>query len=199
MPSAESITLTDAVAASLRASCALPLDFAGRIRSGHTAISAAVVEGYDLDTMWRESDPDKRLPGKYRRHQVVTDERFGFTVVVLLWEPGACTPIHDHETWCVFGMLQGEVEVTNYSVLPAAASGPLHLREVGREHVGEGVMGDNLGADTEVHRVRNVGRDRALSLHVYGNDLTKRTLFGGRGLIVDGKEKCFAFQGSPAY
>ena len=47
--------------------------------------------------------------------------------------------------------------------------------------------------------MRNTGAERAISLHVYGDDLTKRTLFNGRGLIVDGKEKCFAFQGSPAY
>jgi predicted metal-dependent enzyme (double-stranded beta helix superfamily) len=199
MPSASSITLTDAVAASLRDSCALPMDFTGRIRAGHTALSAAVVEGYDLPSMWRESDPDKRLPGKYRRHQVVTDERFGFTVVVLLWEPGASTPIHDHETWCVFGMLQGDLELTNYAVVLDDKAGPLHLREVGRERLLTGLIGDNREPDTEVHRVRNTGSERAISLHVYGDDLTKRTLFGGRGLIVDGKEKCFAFQGSPAY
>lgn len=199
MPSASSITLTDAVAAALRDSCALPMDFAGRIRCGHTAISSAVVEGYDLDAMWRESDPDKRLPGKYRRHQVVTDERFGFTVVVLLWEPGAATPIHDHETWCVFGLLQGHLELTNYAVTRDDKVGPLHLREVGRERLRAGLIGDNREPDTEVHRVRNTGSERAISLHVYGNDLTKRTLFNGRGLIVDGKETCFAFHGSPAY
>ena len=199
MPSASSITLTDAVAASLRESCARPMDFTGRIRAGHTALSAAVVEGFDLDAMWRESDPDKRLPGHYRRHQVVTDERFGFTVVVLLWEPGASTPIHDHATWCVFGMLEGDLEVTNYAVVLDEKAGPLHVREVGRERMRPGLIGDNREPDTEVHRVRNTGTQRAISLHVYGDDLTKRTLFGGRGLIVDGKEKCFAFQGSPAY
>ncbi len=128
----KTITLTDAVANALRASCAESLDFAGRIRAGHQAISRAVVEGYDLDAMWRESDPDKRLPGGYRRHQVVRDERYGFTVVVLLWEPGACTPIHDHDTWCVFGLLDGRLEVTNYAVLEAPGEKNIHLHEVSR-------------------------------------------------------------------
>ena len=193
------MTLTDAVAASLRVTCARPMDFAARIRCGHEAISRAVVEGFDLDLMWRESDPDKRHPGGYRRHQVVTDDALGFTVVVLLWEPGACTPIHDHDTWCVFGLLEGNLEITNYGVLDDGAAGPLHLREVGREHLRTGLIGDNREPNTEVHRVRNTGLERAISLHVYGDDLTKRTLFNGRGLIVDGKETCFAFQGSPAY
>ena len=192
-------TLTDAVAAHLRECCAKPMDFAGRVRCGHEAISRAVVEGYDLDAMWRESDPDKRLPGGYRRHQVVTDGTYGFTVVVLLWEPGACTPIHDHDTWCVFGLLQGELEVTNYGVLDDDDQGLILLREVGREHLLAGVIGDNRLPGTEVHRVRNIGRERAISLHVYGSDLTRRTLFGGRGIRVEGKTGCFAHSSAPAY
>jgi predicted metal-dependent enzyme (double-stranded beta helix superfamily) len=198
MSSPEAVTLTDAVAASLREACAQPLDFAGRIRRGREAISRAVVDGHDLAAMWRESDPDKRLSGNYRRHQVVTDENFGFTVVVLLWEPGAVTPIHDHDTWCVFGILQGGLEVTNYTV-EDDGKGPIKLSEAGREQVAAGLIGDNREPTTEVHRVRNVGGERAISLHVYGNDLTKRTLFGGREIRVDGKEGCFAFETRPAY
>jgi predicted metal-dependent enzyme (double-stranded beta helix superfamily) len=198
MSSRQALTLTDAVAASLRRTCAQPVGFEGRIRAGHEGISRAVVEGYDLDEMWRESDPDKRLSGRYRRHQVVTDEEFGFTVVVLLWEPGAITPIHDHDTWCVFGVLQGGLEVTNYASEPEDG-GPIHLTEVGRELVGAGVIGDNKVPNTEVHRVRNVGTERAISLHVYGNDLTQRTLFDGREIRVDGKTGCFAFENLPAY
>jgi len=192
-------TLTDVVAAELRQACSLPMDFAGRVRCGHTAISRAVVEGYDLDAMWRESDPDKRLPGGYRRHQVVTDEAFGFTVVVLLWEPGACTPIHDHDTWCVFGLLQGQLELTNYGIVEDDGKSLLHLREASRELLHAGILGDNRDPLTEVHRVRNTGSERALSLHVYGQDLTKRTLFNGRGIRVDGKEGCRAFLNAPAY
>ncbi len=192
-------TLTDVVAQSLRDSCRQSLDFAGRIRCGHAAISAAVVEGYDLDEMWRESDPDKRLAGKYRRHQVVTDESFGFTVVVLLWEPGACTPIHDHDTWCVFGLLQGKLEVTNYGIVEDDGKGPFQIREVSRETLRAGLLGDNREADTEVHRVRNTDGERSISLHVYGSDLTKRTLFNGRGIRLDGKDGCRAFSNAPAY
>jgi predicted metal-dependent enzyme (double-stranded beta helix superfamily) len=199
MSSAAGLTLTDAVAHSVREACALPMDFTGRIRCGHTAISRAVIEGYDLDAMWRESDPDKRHPGNYRRHQVVTDEAYGFTVVVLLWEPGACTPIHDHDTWCVYGLLQGRLEVTNYGVVEDDGVGLIRLREVSREQLDAGILGDNRDPTTEVHRVRNTGSERAISLHVYGCDLTKRTLFHGRGIRVDGKDGCRAFSNAPAY
>ena len=194
------VTLTDAVAASLREACSKQPCFEDSIAAARRAIQTGVEQGYDLDAMWLESDADKRLPGKYRRHQVVSDPDYGFTVVVLLWEPGACTPIHDHDTWCVFACLQGEMEVTNYAVIEDDGQSNIKLAEVGREHAQAFSIGDNAGKDTEVHRVRNVGETRAVSLHVYGADLTKRTLFDGRGIQVEGKTGCMAFQSKePVY
>lgn len=191
--------LTQAVAASLRDLCARNPEFADCVIGAREAISRAVVEGHDLDEMWRESDPDKRLPGKYRRHQVVHCPDHGFTVVVLLWEPGACTAIHDHDTWCVFGVLQGRLELTDYSVLEDDGEGLIVLQEGRRDTLGAGEMGDNREPDSEVHRVRNTGTERAISLHVYGKDLTQRTLFNGRGISVKGKSECMAFKNDPAY
>ena len=193
------VTLTDAVAAALRTSCARGPCFDEAIAAGHAAICEAVEYGYDLDAMWLESDEDRRLPGKYRRHQVHTDPDYGFTVVVLLWEPGASTPIHDHDTWCVFACLQGEMEVTNYEVVEDDGVGTIHVREASREEIRAFAIGDNSPTNHEVHRVRNIGDQRAVSLHIYGADLTKRTLFFGRPLKVDGKEACFAFKNDPVY
>ena len=73
------------------------------------------------------------------------------------------------------------------------------LKETDREMLDAGLLGDNREPALEVHRVRNIGTDRAISLHVYGSDLTQRTLFDGRGIRIDGKGTCMAFQDSPAY
>lgn len=194
-PDQQTSCLTTAVAHSLREACPKANDFGEFIVAARRAISEAVVEGCDLDAMWRESDPDKRLPGGYRRHQVVTDDELGFTVVVLLWEPGAVTPIHDHDTWCVFGILEGALELTDYAVTADDGKTPFQVKEVRRDIVTAGLTGDNSGKDTEVHRVRNVGTHRAISLHLYGDDLTKRELFFGRGVRVEGKDECFGHQG----
>jgi predicted metal-dependent enzyme (double-stranded beta helix superfamily) len=191
--------LTSVVADGLRSSCRAHDHHEDLVIGARRAISAAVVEGYDIDAMWRESDPEKRLPGRYRRHQAVTDDEYGFTVVVLLWEPGAVTAIHDHATWCVFGMLEGDLEVTNYRVTEDPDDAPLVLEETDRETLLSGLLGDNKLATKEVHRVRNVGTERAVSLHVYGSDLTKRKPFEGRGIRVLGKTECLAFQDQPAY
>lgn len=194
------LTLTDAVAAELKRCCAAAPPFDEMIERGRAAIDAAVHEGLDLDAMWLESDADKRLPGNYRRHQVVHDPDWGFTVVVLLWEPGATTPIHDHDTWCVFACLEGEMEITNYAVVEDEEGRPLRLTETDREQCAAFSIGDNGASGREIHRVRNVGAERAVSLHLYGDDLTQRTLFNGRGIRIEGKTGCMAFQtGEPAY
>jgi predicted metal-dependent enzyme (double-stranded beta helix superfamily) len=191
--------LTSAVAEAVRATVTSDNCMADCIKAVRHAVSAAVVEGYDLDAMWRESDPDKRLPGRYRRHQVVTDEELGFTVVVLLWEPGAVTAIHDHDTWCVFGMLEGELEVTDYDHIGDLDDDTLNVRETKRYTLGTSTMGDNGDPAGEIHRVRNTGLARAISLHIYGSDLTKRSPFEGRKVAVDGKQGCLGFTGMPAY
>ena len=50
----------------------------------------------------RVGDPDG-----YRSHALHTEPDGSFSIVALIWRPGQMTPIHDHVTWCVFGVLQG--------------------------------------------------------------------------------------------
>src|SRR5687768_14753466 len=44
-------------------------------------------------------------PERYRSH--VLHAESDFSIVALTWRPGQETPIHDHVTWCVFGVIQG--------------------------------------------------------------------------------------------
>ena len=91
-----------------------------------------------------------------------------FSVTALVWRPGQVTPIHDHVTWCVFGVLQG----AEYEEVFALAADGSHLLEVGRS---EGRPGDVSGfaPPGDIHRVRNIGDSIAVSLHVYGADITR--------------------------
>jgi predicted metal-dependent enzyme (double-stranded beta helix superfamily) len=78
------------------------------------------------------------------------------------------TPIHDHVTWCVLGVLQG----VEYEELFALSASGEQLEEVGTSsnHVGE-VAG--FAPPGDIHRVRNCGDDIAISLHVYGADIDR--------------------------
>ena len=109
--------------------------------------------------------PDERVgePDTYVRHLLHAEERF--SVVGLVWQPGQLTEIHDHIAWCVFGVLQGVEFETLYR------DHGDHLTEIGRA---ANQVGDVSGfaPPGDIHRVHNTGDRTAISLHVYGADLS---------------------------
>ena len=46
-------------------------------------------------------------PDGYVSHTLHTEPDGSFSVCALVWRPGQQTPIHDHVTWCVVGVVQG--------------------------------------------------------------------------------------------
>lgn len=112
--------------------------------------------------------PEQRTgdPGGYVNHTLHVEPDGSFSIIALVWLPGQVTPIHDHLTWCVFAVLQG-VEREELFTLRTD-----HLTRAGvaENHVGE-VSG--FAPPGDIHRVRNAGPDTAISLHVYGTDLSR--------------------------
>lgn len=107
-------------------------------------------------------------PDGYRCHVLHVEPDGAFSVTAMVWRPGQVTPIHDHVTWCVFGVLQG----IEYEELYAVSPDGLSLTEVGSN---KGLTGEVSGfaPPGDIHRVRNIGDGVAVSLHVYGADITR--------------------------
>ena len=107
-------------------------------------------------------------PDRYQTHVLHIERDGSFSVLALVWRPGQVTPIHDHVTWCVFGVIQGVEHEELYTLevggdsLVASGSSTNHTGEV----AGFAPPGD-------IHRVRNPGPDTAISIHVYGTDIFK--------------------------
>ncbi len=99
----------------------------------------------------------------YRSHTLYVEPDGTFSVIALVWRPGQATRIHDHVTWCAFGVIQGVEHEDLYDA---------DLTLVGRSdnHVGE-VSG--FAPPGDIHRVHNVGDTTAISIHVYGTDVTR--------------------------
>ena len=104
----------------------------------------------------------------YQCHVLHAEPDGTFSVTAMVWRPGQITPIHDHVTWCVFGVLQG-VEYEELFALAAEAS---HLIAVGRNESRPGEV-SGFAPPGDIHRVRNIGDSVAISLHVYGADITR--------------------------
>ncbi len=102
-------------------------------------------------------------PDAYVGHTLHVEPDGAFSIVALVWRPGQITRIHDHVTWCVFGVVQG---VEHEELFDA------DLNLVGRSenHVGD-VSG--FAPPGDIHRVHNTGEETAISIHVYGTDVTR--------------------------
>src|SRR4051794_14574447 len=46
-------------------------------------------------------------PDGYSSHTLHVEPDGSFSIVGLVWRPGQLTRIHDHITWCAFGVIQG--------------------------------------------------------------------------------------------
>jgi 3-mercaptopropionate dioxygenase len=104
----------------------------------------------------------------YVSHVLHAEPDGTFSIQALVWRPGQTTRIHDHLTWCVFGVIQGieyeelfELDEANECLVESGSS-------VNR-------TGDVNGfaPPGDIHRVRNAGDRTAISIHVYGTDVSR--------------------------
>jgi 3-mercaptopropionate dioxygenase len=105
-------------------------------------------------------------PAGYQTHLVHAEPDGSFSVVVMVWRPGQVTPIHDHLSWCVPAVLQG----IEYEEIFAVRDG--HLEVVARNQNPPGTV-CGFAPPGDIHRVRNAGAGVAVSMHVYGTDITR--------------------------
>jgi 3-mercaptopropionate dioxygenase len=90
-----------------------------------------------------------------------------FSVVAMVWRPGQATPIHDHVTWCAFGVLQGWEREERFLM-----RGDGHFEPAGVTINGVGDV-SGLAPPGDIHRVCNAGPQTAISLHIYGTDVSR--------------------------
>ena len=88
--------------------------------------------------------------------------------MALVWQPGQVTAIHDHVTWCVFGVIQG----VEYEELFSLDEERGFLVEAGKKANATGEV-SGFAPPGDIHRVRNAGDDTAISIHIYGTDVSR--------------------------
>ncbi len=110
--------------------------------------------------------------GQYRRHLLYADPLRRFTILSLVWQPGQQTPVHGHTAWGAVGVHQGWLEARMYALIDAG-SGLLSCAE---QSCGEAGPGDTSHVQTglsDIHRLGCRSGDGAISIHVYGRDLSQ--------------------------
>jgi predicted metal-dependent enzyme (double-stranded beta helix superfamily) len=122
-------------------------------------------------------------PGRYLCYK---DPQFGFVIMLMVWGPGDKTAIHDHGTWGVEAILKNSLKVTTYTECEVSP------QPVDSMVVSAGMVMNNTPPDRDVHRVEHFAGDCALSLHIYGREMTgNRSFVSGEGYKVCSLEtKC---------
>ena len=119
--------------------------------------------------------PEQRRgdPAGYQAHLLHAEPDGSFSVTVMVWLPGQQTSIHDHLTWCVTAVLQGTEYEEIFAPEPAAAgSRDAALRVIARNENPVGAVA-GFAPPGDIHRVTNCGPGTAVSMHVYGTDISR--------------------------
>ena len=107
-------------------------------------------------------------PAGYQSHLLYAEPDGSFSISAMVWMPGQQTMIHDHVAWCVTGVLQGR----EYEEIFALADGGRALRLTARNVNPAGAV-SGFAPPGDIHRVRNTGDTVAISMHVYGADISR--------------------------
>jgi len=112
----------------------------------------------------------------YTRNLVFGSEEEGLSLYAIVWRPGQWTPIHDHGTWGVVGVVEGLLE--EQAFVPANDTGDestetrISLAPGGLVLLPPGAVATFVPNPDHIHQT-GVAEDRpaTLSLHLYGRML----------------------------
>ena len=118
-------------------------------------------------------------PDRYARRLLHRDPTGRYTVLVMVWDRGQGTPLHDHAgTWCVECVYRGVIQVTSYSV--RGGDPETDVVQFAREaqiRAGVGEAGA-LIPPFEYHVLENPSTATpAITIHVYGGEMTYCHIF----------------------
>ena len=142
----------------------LDLELATGTRGG-----ARVTRG--LEAFARECQDWRRFalfsPERYARNLVRRTELY--ELLVLCWQPGQVTPIHDHQSQrCWMAVLAGEVRETQFHMPAAGREQPLEELGSGQLQAGSvAFITDDIG----LHEIAPAGPGQAVTLHLYSRPI----------------------------
>ena len=100
--------------------------------------------------------------------QMPEDE--AYSIIGGVWHPGQTTPIHDHLTWALIGVYDGEEREALFRRTDDGSNPKLAKIQQVSERVNKKGHVTVLG-HTGIHRVDNISLKPTLSVHIYGRDI----------------------------
>ena len=114
----------------------------------------------------------------YQRYLLYFDKITKFIVMAVVWPPKSSTPIHDHGTWGVVGVLKGKLSVINYELTKDSSNfGNKSINKVGSICANVGDTTCVFPPVNDIHMVSNAHSSYCISIHTYGNELKKYNIY----------------------
>lgn len=114
-------------------------------------------------------------PDHYSRNAIQISEDGGFSLYALVWNPGQWTPVHDHGTWGVVGVLAGVLEERNLIRMDHDndRDDGIVLKRGGVILLTEGTVTTFVPNPDHIHRTGAAAeREQVVSLHLYGRTMS---------------------------
>ena len=119
----------------------------------------------------------RTAPDRYARRLLHRDPAGRYTVVVMVWDRGQGTPLHDHSgMWCVECVYRGRIRVTSFDLVGDSAAEVMRFAPETVIVAGKGEAG-HLIPPFEYHMIENPDETPAVTIHVYGGEMTSCNAF----------------------
>ena len=116
----------------------------------------------------------------YTRNLVFSAPDDSLSLYAIVWLPGQWTPVHDHGSWGVVGVVEGVLEERSYVRLSPdrGADEDIHLVRGGTVLLPHGAVTSFVPNPDHIH-VTGVSaeRPRAVSLHLYGRTMNDFNIY----------------------
>jgi len=118
------------------------------------------------------SSEQRLLSGEdYEKYEIFLCPNDDFSVLAIVWPAGIYSPIHDHQTWCAFGVLEGVMQENHYQAVDNEEDcHKADLIDSIRHPQGSVTF---MCSEKNIHCMHNPGSSPAISIHVYGGNSTK--------------------------
>ncbi len=110
--------------------------------------------------------------GAYCRDVFYCDPSGRFSMMLIAWAPDAVTPVHGHNAWGCVSVVKGDITCDCYTISDSVKS-PYKAKHEKTIHAGAGAVTTVGAFPAGVHSLSNTSLAPAITLHIYGMDLSK--------------------------
>jgi predicted metal-dependent enzyme (double-stranded beta helix superfamily) len=113
-------------------------------------------------------------PEHYERNAIYLSPDEDLSLFALVWLPGQWTPVHDHGSWGVVGIVRGLIEERSYMAADGEIAGDadILLRRAGSSLLNPGSVTSFVPNPDHIHMTGVPAGERVcLSLHLYGRNM----------------------------